>query len=132
MACKPIVSLNRQEAELAAEWLGVSVEELGTRWQQRFGAALIVRHDKDGAVWYDGDASGHVPAFPATVVDTIGAGDSHAGGTLAGLAAGWSLPEAVQLGNAVAARVVSHRGGDCAPRARPYSSHTKTYRSLRR
>ena len=115
MACKPIVSLNRQEAELAAEWLGVNVEELGTRWQQRFGAALIVRHDKDGAVWYDGDASGHVPAFPATVVDTIGAGDSHAGGTLAGLAAGWSLPEAVQLGNAVAAWVVSHRGGDCAP-----------------
>jgi hypothetical protein len=49
-------------------------------WQQRFGAALIVRHDKDGATWYDGDASGVVPAFPATVVDTIGAGDSHAGG----------------------------------------------------
>ena len=115
MARKPVVSLNRQEAELAAEWLGVNVEQLGTQWQQRFGAALIVRHDKDGAVWYDGDASGHVPAFPATVVDTIGAGDSHAGGTLAGLAAGWSLPESVQLGNAVAAWVVSHRGGDCAP-----------------
>ena len=49
------------------------------------------------------------------MVDTIGAGDSHAGGTLAGLAAGWSLPESVQLGNAVAAWVVSHRGGDCAP-----------------
>ncbi|MBE4856481.1 PfkB family carbohydrate kinase [Enterobacter hormaechei] len=115
MARKPIVSLNRQEAELAAEWLGVNAENLGAQWQHRFGAALIVRHDKDGAVWYDGDASGHVPAFPATVVDTIGAGDSHAGGLLAGLAAGWSLPEAVRLGNAVAAWVVSHRGGDCAP-----------------
>jgi sugar/nucleoside kinase (ribokinase family) len=73
-----------------------------------FGAALIVRHDKDGATWYDGDASGVVPAFPATVVDTIGAGDSHAGGTLAGLA-GWSLADAVLLGNAVASWVVSHR-----------------------
>ena len=79
------------------------------------GAALIVRHDKDGAAWYDGDASGVVPAFPATVVDTIGAGDSHAGGTLAGLAAGWSLADAILLGNAVASWVVSHRGGDCAP-----------------
>ena len=115
MACRPIVSLNRQEAGLAAERLGVEAENLGEVWQQRFGAALIVRHDKDGATWYDGDASGVVPAFPATVVDTIGAGDSHAGGTLAGLAAGWSLADAVLLGNAVASWVVSHRGGDCAP-----------------
>ncbi|WP_368544828.1 PfkB family carbohydrate kinase [Enterobacter soli] len=116
MACKPVVSLNRQEAQIAADRLGVAVDSLGTQWQQRFGSALIVRHDKDGAAWYDGDASGTVPAFPATVVDTIGAGDSHAGGTLAGLAAGWSLAESVRLGNAVAAWVVSHRGGDCAPR----------------
>lgn len=115
MACKPIVSLNRQEADIAAERAGMHVDTLGAQWQQRFGAPLIVRHDKDGAAWYDGDASGYVPAFSATVVDTIGAGDSHAGGTLAGLAAGWSLADAVRLGNAVAAWVVSHRGGDCAP-----------------
>jgi hypothetical protein len=49
MACRPIVSLNRQEAEIAAERLGVEAENLGAEWQQRFGAALIVRHDKDGA-----------------------------------------------------------------------------------
>ncbi|WP_432224039.1 PfkB family carbohydrate kinase [Enterobacter wuhouensis] len=115
MACGPIVSLNRQEAEIAAERFGFAVDTLGAQWQQRFGAPLIVRHDKDGAAWYDGDASGVVPAFAATVVDTIGAGDSHAGGTLAGLAAGWTLQDAVLLGNAVAAWVVSHRGGDCAP-----------------
>ncbi|QXA49105.1 sugar kinase [Enterobacter cancerogenus] len=115
MACKPIVSLNRQEADIAAERTGMHVDTLGAQWQQRFAAPLIVRHDKDGAAWYDGDASGYVPAFSATVVDTIGAGDSHAGGTLAGLAAGWSLADAVRLGNAVAAWVVSHRGGDCAP-----------------
>lgn len=115
MACGPIVSLNRQEAQIAAERFGFVVDALGAQWQQRFGAPLIVRHDKDGAAWYDSDASGVVPAFAATVVDTIGAGDSHAGGTLAGLAAGWTLPDAVLLGNAVAAWVVSHRGGDCAP-----------------
>ena len=74
-----------------------------------------MRHDKDGAWYYDAEKTGYVPAFPATVVDTIGAGDSHAGGTLAGLAAGWPLAEAILLGNAVAAWVVSHRGGDCAP-----------------
>lgn len=115
MACKPIVSLNRQEAVIAAERLGVNVEALGKVWQAHYACPLIVRHDKDGAWYYDGDSAGHVPAFAATVVDTIGAGDSHAGGTLAGLAAGWALPDAVLLGNAVAAWVVSHRGGDCAP-----------------
>lgn len=115
MACQPIVSLNRQEALIAAERTGVAVEDLGMTWQQRYGCPLIIRHDKDGAWYYDGVAQGHVPAFPATVADTIGAGDSHAGGMLAGLAAGWSLAEAVLLGNAVAAWVVSHRGGDCAP-----------------
>ncbi|MDI8106867.1 PfkB family carbohydrate kinase, partial [Salmonella enterica subsp. enterica serovar Anatum] len=41
--------------------------------------------------------------------------DSHAGGVLAGLASGWSLADAVLLGNAVASWVVGHRGGDCAP-----------------
>lgn len=115
MACKPIVSLNRQEAQITAQRLGVDAENLMTAWRQRYRSPLIVRQDKDGAAYYDGESQGYVAAFPATVVDTIGAGDSHAGGTLAGLAAGWSLADAVMLGNAVASWVVSHRGGDCAP-----------------
>ena len=90
MACRPLVSLNRQEAE-------------------------IVRLDKEGAWYFSNDASGCIPAFPTQVVDTIGAGDSHAGGVLAGLASGLPLADAVLLGNAVASWVVGHRGGDCAP-----------------
>jgi sugar/nucleoside kinase (ribokinase family) len=117
MACKPLITLNRQEAEIVAEQQQFSpdVELLGHAWLARWNAPLIVRQDKDGA-WYFSEAEcGQAAAFPATVVDTIGAGDSHAGGVLAGLAAGWSLAEAVTLGNAVASWVVSHRGGDCAP-----------------
>ncbi|EGT4253198.1 sugar kinase [Citrobacter amalonaticus] len=117
LACRPLVSLNRQEAEIAAERFGLSqeVEGLGAQWVKRFAAPLIVRHDKDGAWYFSAQSSGCVPAFPTTVVDTIGAGDSHAGGMLAGLASGWSLADAVLLGNAVASWVVGHRGGDCAP-----------------
>ena len=118
MACKPIVSLNRQEAAIAAEWLKVAaddIEGICSAWIERYDVPLIVRLDKQGA-WYGSHAAiGLAAAFPANVVDTIGAGDSHAGGTLAGLAAGWSLADAVCLGNAVASYVVSHRGGDCAP-----------------
>lgn len=118
MACKPIVSLNRQEAAIAAEWLNVAAEDMAgicQAWLQRFDSPLIVRLDKQGAWFASQDKTGLAAPFPAEVVDTIGAGDSHAGGTLAGLAAGWNLDDAVCLGNAVASYVVSHRGGDCAP-----------------
>lgn len=117
MACRPLVSLNRQEAEIAAERFGLSpdVENFGAEWLARFATPVVVRHDKDGAWYFDGQTSGCVPAFSTAVVDTIGAGDSHAGGMLAGLASGWPLADAVLLGNAVGAWVVGHRGGDCAP-----------------
>ncbi|MFG6657255.1 PfkB family carbohydrate kinase [Scandinavium sp. M-37] len=117
MACKPLITLNRQEADIVAEQqtFPTDVEQLGKAWLERWQAPLIVRQDKDGAWYFSEAASGQAAAFPTTVVDTIGAGDSHAGGVLAGLASGWSLAEAVTLGNAVASWVVSHRGGDCAP-----------------
>ena len=86
-----------------------------SQWQEKFAAPLIVRLDKEGAWYFSNDASGCIPAFPTQVVDTIGAGDSHAGGVLAGLASGLPLADAVLLGNAVASWVVGHRGGDCAP-----------------
>ncbi|MDX7497245.1 PfkB family carbohydrate kinase [Raoultella ornithinolytica] len=117
MALKPLVSVNRQEAVIAAEAHGFSpeVSAFGAAWLKKYAAPLIVRLDKEGACYFSPQESGLAAPFPTTVVDTIGAGDSHAGGTLAGLAAGWSLGEAVTLGNAVAAWVVGHRGGDCAP-----------------
>lgn len=117
MALKPIVSLNRQEADIAARSLGISggVQALGEAWLARYGSPLIVRQDSEGAWFFDAESQGRAAPFSAAVVDTIGAGDSHAGGTLAGLAAGWPLSDAVTLGNAVASFVVSRRGGDCAP-----------------
>ncbi|HAU5638687.1 TPA: sugar kinase, partial [Citrobacter amalonaticus] len=73
--CRPLVSLNRQEAEIAAERFGLrqDVEGLGAQWVKRFAAPLIVRHDKEGAWYFSAQSSGCVPAFPTTVVDTIGA-----------------------------------------------------------
>ena len=117
MALKPLVSVNRQEAAIAAEAHGFSpeVSAFGAAWLKKYAAPLIVRLDKEGAWYFSPQESGLAAPFPTAVVDTIGAGDSHAGGTLAGLAAGWSLGEAVTLGNSVAAWVVGHRGGDCAP-----------------
>ena len=52
-----------------------------------------------------------VPGYPAEhVVDTIGAGDAHAGAVLLGLSRRLSLPDAVALGNRVSAAVVQTAG----------------------
>ncbi|WP_122082374.1 PfkB family carbohydrate kinase [Vibrio coralliirubri] len=109
---KPTISLNRQEAEvLGMQEINAFVEQ----WHNQYGCPLILRIDSDGALFATQDGYGNVAPFKATVVDTIGAGDTHAGGVLAGLASGWELPDAILLGNAVASYVVSHVGGDCAP-----------------
>jgi sugar/nucleoside kinase (ribokinase family) len=117
MACKPVISLNRQEAEIAAARFNLPTEtrQLGNAWLATFGTPLIVRHDKEGAWYFSQQEQGLAAPFPVKVVDTIGAGDSHAGGTLAGMASGWTLSESVLLGNAIASWVVGHRGGDCSP-----------------
>jgi ribokinase len=54
-----------------------------------------------------------LPALPAQVVDTTGAGDSLAGGLAAGLAEGLPLPEALTLGLATASLCVERYG--CQP-----------------
>lgn len=52
------------------------------------------------------------PALSAPVIDTYGCGDSFAAGVTAGLAAGWSLEQAISLG--------CHCGAACTARFGPY------------
>ena len=124
LALKPIVSLNRQEAEI----LGMSeVNTFVEHWHQEYACPLILRIDSDGALFATADGHGNVAPFRATVVDTIGAGDTHAGGVLAGLASDWELADAILLGNAVASYVVSHVGGDCAPNVNQITHYLEQY-----
>ena len=59
-----------------------------------------------------------VPGHPAEhVVDTIGAGDAHAGAVLLGLSRGLSLPDAVALGNRISAAVVQTAGATLSDEA---------------
>lgn len=133
MALKPIISLNRQEAEHISTLFPdmihtkMNIEELADVWFKQYGCPLIVRVDKEGAFYRDNQSSGWVLPFETTVVDTIGAGDSHAGGVIAALASGWSMHDAVLLGNAVASYVVSHRGGDCAPLTEQLITYLQQY-----
>jgi len=51
-----------------------------------------------------------IPAVPAALVDTTGAGDLYAAGFLAGWTAGLDLDEAGRMGSMAAGEVISHLG----------------------
>jgi len=63
---------------------------------------VILTRGAEGASWKDGQATGHVPAHAAAVLDQIGAGDAFAAGAIIGLLDG-SLPDGVALGAAMGA-----------------------------
>ncbi|CAI6177608.1 Uncharacterized sugar kinase YegV [Escherichia coli] len=114
---RPLVSLNRQEAEIAAERFALSAEitTLGKQWQEKFAAPLIIRLDKEGAWYFSNDASGCIPAFRTQVVLPVGRARQSLTGVLckANLWSYWRMLNV--LGRTVASWVVGHRGGDCAP-----------------
>lgn len=59
----------------------------------------------------DGITKVHIPAKPVeNVVDTIGAGDAHAGAVIACMIEGKSLSESVAFANAMSAKVVETKG----------------------
>ncbi|CAI2449159.1 PfkB family carbohydrate kinase [Serratia ficaria] len=87
---------------------------------QRFAAAhnltLICRLGRDGVWICDGQSvPQHIAAYAVEEVDVVGAGDAHCAGLLAGLSAGWPLPQAVDLANRVAACVVASAGAANPP-----------------
>ena len=68
---------------------------------------ISITAGKRGSWSWDGEAVVHIPAFPAEVVSTAGAGDAHLAGIIAGLVAGLKLPQAQELGTLVAALSVT-------------------------
>jgi len=72
--------------------------------------ALAVTRGPRGAAVVTRDGFFEHPGFPATVVDTVGAGDAFFATLLAGYLAGQSWPEALAAANRQGARVVSQPG----------------------
>jgi ribokinase len=61
----------------------------------------------NGSWSWAGERLTHVPALPAKVVSTAGAGDAHLAGIIAGLVAGLTMSQAQELGALVAAHSVT-------------------------
>ncbi|MEI6045250.1 MAG: PfkB family carbohydrate kinase [Chloroflexota bacterium] len=86
LAFTNILKLNRHELEfLTSE----SDPLVGTQklWQENFGL-VVVTLDREGFFYRTAKSSGFLPAFSATVVDTVGAGDGFLAGLLDGLRRG--------------------------------------------
>ena len=109
-----ILSLNQPEIECFCG--SGNLAEQASNYAVKNNIDIICRLGEEGTtVCYKNGITEHVPAYPVSVVDTIGAGDAQSGGTLAALSAGFSLTEAIDLGNKVASYTINKQGSQNAP-----------------
>lgn len=108
-ALHPVLHLNAGEARAMS---GMDdLDEAMRALHARTGAAVICTLGSAGVRCLEADAPYTVPGEAAArVVDTIGAGDAHAGATLLGLCRGLPLRESLALANRVSAAVVQVSG----------------------
>jgi ribokinase len=109
-----LLAINVDEAAAAA---GISAEDRPPRVVVESAIERLRRMNptmwisitagKAGSWSWDGESLVHVPAFPAQVVNTAGAGDAHLSGMVAGLVAGLPLSQAQELGTLTAALSVT-------------------------
>ncbi len=112
LALHPILHLNEQEAQALAGAETDSVLAAAQVLHAKTGNMVVVTRGADGVLWISADGSVHsAPSVPSTVVDTIGAGDSHCGAVLTGLTLGWTEDATMHFANQVASEVVAQEGG---------------------
>lgn len=71
---------------------------------------IIVTLGSRGAAYYDGTHITTIPSVPVSVVDTIGAGDSHIGAIISGISKGLSIQDSIKTANKVSACIVGVQG----------------------
>jgi sugar/nucleoside kinase (ribokinase family) len=112
-----ILTMNRREAGLLT-----GVTEAGAVWLKlqprlRPDALLVLRDGALGAWLFRGDNAVPmlIPSPSVTMIDSTGAGDTHTGVLVAGLAQGLDSVAAMRRANAAAAISVTRRGPATAP-----------------
>lgn len=119
LALHPILHINELEA-LALSGKD-NIEEAAAHLHSITHNSVIVTLGEQGAYCLEknGD-SYHLPAYPAEhLVDTIGAGDSHAGAVIACLTQGLPLRESIDYANKIASAVVCVKGVALSPELLP-------------
>lgn len=97
------------EAELCALFETDQFDTALAAIRARCDLVAVTRSEK-GSILAQGAEVAEIPAAPADVVDTTGAGDLYAAGVLFGLTHGMSLAEAGRHGALAASEVIAHVG----------------------
>lgn len=97
------------EPEISSLYEVDNLEQAIDKVASHCSIAALTRSEHGSVVVADGDRF-EVPAVPATVVDTTGAGDLYAAGFLYGLTHGHPLDQCAQLASLAASEVISHLG----------------------
>ena len=77
---------------------------------KQYAKTFIITQGGDGALIYDGKKMTSIPAYPAKVIDTVGAGDVFAGAFLYGITHGQDYVEAGKFASLAASKVVAKFG----------------------
>lgn len=114
----PILHINEQEALQLSEQDNVAAAAAAL--QQQTGNTVIVTLGEQGTYCLEKSGDSYtVPTVPATVKDTIGAGDSHVGTIIACLVKDIPLKKAIAYANKVAGAVVGIEGATLSPEQVP-------------
>ncbi len=76
---------------------------------------IVARRGDQGAMICTPGSLFHSPAFPVTIIDTLGAGDAFDAGFIAAQLMGSNTADAARWGNAVAAHKIEHAGARGLP-----------------
>ncbi|WP_085524578.1 5-dehydro-2-deoxygluconokinase [Tuberibacillus sp. Marseille-P3662] len=101
------------------------------RWFGYNAKLVVIKHGEEGSMAYTKDGETFEGAiFPADIVKTFGAGDAYASSLIYGLMEGYTIPEAMELGSASAAIVISsHSSSDAMPSASQVKHYVHKYKS---
>lgn len=91
--------------------LGAGIEEKASRLYRKTKSPVIITCGNKGSFYFDGHKLTKFPSETSEVLNTLGAGDSHSGGILAGLSKNMDLGDAVKLGNQLAELVITKEEG---------------------
>lgn len=119
--CDPLIVNTGEAAGLVGRPITTIADSLtaAAELARRCCSVVITLGELGAVVTADGQTT-HLPALPADVVDTVGAGDSFTGAVAARLTAGASVLDAARTGVTAAAATVAHRGAH-HPGRRPTS-----------
>ncbi len=92
------------------------LHEMAKAFAQKYSLKnFVITLGEKGSLYINLDGTcGRQRSYPATVIDSTGAGDSFFSGTVAALMHGRTLAEAVDLGAKIASFVVADQNSDCS------------------